>query len=189
MSVRIVATTCKGWGAAYFESIYRIPTLISDLLLKTLRYLIRASSILNKNVKLYGAMNALDVKDESSCYNSDGQSDGNTDTSFVVMFHRHVLLSEIRIQFQGGFVPEECHLFCAELVQDAEHSEITWKVIEDAFIEPEDNNELQSFDLTEMENPEERKCDAIKLQLKSSSDFYGRVTIYKLEVWGEEMEQ
>lgn len=148
----------------------------------------KASSILNKNAKLYGAMNALDVNDESSCYNSDGQSDGKTDTAFTVLFHRNVLLSEIRIQFQGGFVPEECDLFCAEVTQKPGQSEMTWKLIEDAYIEPEDNNELQSFDLTEIENPEERKCYAIRLQLKSSSDFYGRVTIYKLEVWGEEME-
>ena len=139
-------------------------------------------------------MNALDIHNESSCYNSDGQADGNTDTSFTVLFHRHVSISEIKIQFQGGFVPEECELFTTSTAsasastKKAEQDDSDWNLIEDAYIEPEDNNEKQSFDLTEMENSQDRKCDAIRLQLKSSSDFYGRVTIYKFEVWGDEIE-
>ena len=146
-------------------------------------------------------MNALDTENGSSCYNSDGQADGNTDTSFTVTFHRTVSLSEIRIQFQGGFVPEECEFFTIDSssVQrksferrkgelDSSSGAQDWTLIEDAYIEPQDNNEMQSFDLTEMENTQDRTCDAIRFQFKSSSDFYGRVTIYKLEVWGNDIE-
>jgi len=58
-------------------------------------------------------MNALDVSNESTCWNSDGQADGDIDLSFVINFHRTVLIEELKIQFQGGFVSEECSLYTA----------------------------------------------------------------------------
>ena len=51
--------------------------------------------MLNKNTKLYGPMNALDVSKESTCWNSDGQADGDIDLSFVINFLLfHVLFPE-----------------------------------------------------------------------------------------------
>lgn len=138
-----------------------------------------ASSVLNKNAKLYGPMNALDTKNESSCWNSDGQADGEIENSFVVNFHRKVLVEEIRIQFQGGFACEECTLYSS-----SENNE--WKEIDNADIEPENINSIQSFPLGEDVDQEDRLCNAVQIGFHSMSDFYGRVIIYKLEVWGEE---
>ena len=142
----------------------------------------RASSVLNKN-KIYGANNALDNQNESTCWNSDGQADGNTEHSFIVNFHRSVSVSSISLQFQGGFVAEECQLYTTKKSEN----KIEWKEIKDAYIELEDVNTIQSFDLEECEERDEGAldCDAIKLVFKSSTDFYGRVILYKLEVYGE----
>lgn len=131
-------------------------------------------------------MNALDNSNESSCWNSDGDADGNTAISFVVSFHRSVTVKEIRIQFQGGFVAEECTLFLHDSpALDKDNLKAEWKELSDACIEPADSNEMQCFDLTE-QSENDRLCDSLKIEFNSSTDFYGRVTIYKLEVWGDE---
>jgi len=134
-------------------------------------------------------MNALD-SNESSCWNSDGMADGNNDISFIISFHRIVIMKEIRVQFQGGFVAEDCTLKVAKnTVSSASKSddvEVEWKELSDTLLEAEDSNEIQSFDLTEEEKEEDRKGESVMICFKSSTDFYGRVTIYKLEVWGEE---
>ena len=130
-------------------------------------------------------MNALDSNNESSCWNSDGDVDGNTAISFIVSFHRSVIVNEIRIQFQGGFVAEECALFLSHPSTPGKSSSIQWKELDETLMEPEDSNEMQYFDLTE-ESENDRQCDSLKIEFKSSTDFYGRVTIYKLEVWGDE---
>lgn len=136
-------------------------------------------------------MNALDNTNESSCWNSDGDADGNTAISFVLSFHRTVTIQEIRIQFQGGFVAEECTLFLPrsstafEKKGDGMNTVDYWEKSNDTFMEPEDSNEMQCFNLTE-ESESDRICDSLKIEFRSSTDFYGRVTIYKLEVWGDE---
>ena len=62
---------------------------------------------------------------------------------------------------------------------------LDWRELEDVEFEPDDTNETQSFDLTDA-NEDERRCNALKLSFGSSTDFYDRVTIYQLEVWGDE---
>ena len=124
-------------------------------------------------------MNALDITNESTCWNSDGEADGELENTFSLNFHRNVLVDQIKIQFQGGFVAEECSLFVTK--QNA-----SWEQIEEAYIEPENMNSIQEFPLDEVDESS-RKCCAIKLSFDSSTDFYGRVIIYKLEVWGQEI--
>lgn len=148
----------------------------------------KASSVLNNNAKLYGANNALDHQNESSCWNSEGRADGNTEHSFVVYFNRHVQISCIGLQFQGGFVAEECTLYTTKSIGSAAtDSLVDWVEIQDAYIEPENVNHLQMFHLKECRNQEDLSCVAIKLIFKSSTDFYGRVILYKIEVHGKEM--
>jgi len=127
-------------------------------------------------------MNALDINNESSCWNSEGQADGETEHSFIINFHRSIFIEEIRIQFQGGFVPEECTLY---LSSSSMGTSPQWKEIEDAEIEPENINSIQKFPLDDIEE-DERLCNTIKLTTHSGTDFYGRVIIYKMEVWGKE---
>lgn len=132
-------------------------------------------------------MNALDIGNESTCWNSDGQADGELENIFVLHFHRDVQIDQIKIQFQGGFVAEECVLFTAKKSGDNTNgSSLSWREIEDAYIEPENINSIQDFSLEEV-NEGHRQCNTMKLSFESSSDFYGRVIIYKLEVWGKEI--
>jgi len=142
----------------------------------------RASSTLNRNSKLYGPNNALETTNASSCWNSDAApSEGDSSISYGVYFGRTVEVREIRIQFQGGFVGEEC------IVSGGSRQglNVTWNEL-DVPVDPEDSNHLQEFDLTEAAS-EQRKCDAVKIDFESSTDFYGRVTIYRFEVWGREI--
>lgn len=133
---------------------------------------------------MYGPMNALNFENESSCWNSDGQADGATVHAFILNFHRRVQLSSISFQFQGGFVPEECRLMTSQLDEE-NHVKTTWNEIDDADIELENTNKLQVFDLEDVESQDFLECDALKLEFLGSTDFYGRVILYKLIVEGE----
>mmetsp|Transcript_115 Transcript_115/g.301 ORF Transcript_115/g.301 Transcript_115/m.301 type:complete len:160 (+) Transcript_115:199-678(+) len=142
----------------------------------------RASSVLKRNTKLYGPMNALDTTDEVSCWNSDAVPSGTSSSdagpiTFTIHFgpNRTVEIDEIRIQFQGGFVAEEC---TACLSRGGGED---WVEMEEP-IEPEDVNDMQAFAIADAD----RTCNMLRLSFEGSSDFYGRVTIYKLEVWGSE---
>lgn len=131
-------------------------------------------------------MNALDVNNASSCWNSDGQADGEIENYFVIHFHRNVCIKEIKIQFQGGFAAEECTLYVTSSSAGSNATkDYEWIELEDADIEPENINLTQKFSLDDIDD-QEKICNSLKLGLESFSDFYGRVIIYKLEVWGEE---
>lgn len=143
----------------------------------------RASSVLN-NSKLYGAINALDSSDASSCWNSEGVKSGeSTASAFTLNFGRVVEVNDLRIQFQGGFVARDCAVSVA--LQDGGNGRAEWTELDEAPVEAEDTNELQCFDLTDAP-PSKRRCNMLKLEFDESTDFYGRITIYRLEVWGSE---
>ena len=52
--------------------------------------------------------------------------------------------------------------------------------------DPEDNNEMQIFPICASESAE--KSRFLKIEFNASTDFYGRVTIYRLEVYGDDMQ-
>uniref|UniRef100_A0A7R9WR12 F5/8 type C domain-containing protein n=1 Tax=Craspedostauros australis TaxID=1486917 RepID=A0A7R9WR12_9STRA len=136
----------------------------------------RASSILQRNPKVNGPKHALDYEKESSCWNSDGVKSGETPKPlhFIVDFGRSVRATQIRIQFQAGFVAEE--------VAIEYQTESGWQTAMEEE-ELEDTHEMQTIDLES-----EVVCRAIKLNLDEFKDFYGRVTVYQLQVWGHEAE-
>ena len=77
----------------------------------------RASSVLNRDIKRYGPRNALNIDDGSSCWNSDGSSSSSSSSiSFTLNFGRAVEVTELKIQFQGGFVAEECSLMSSSFL-------------------------------------------------------------------------
>jgi hypothetical protein len=61
-------------------------------------------------------------------------------------------------------------------------SDNEWLDLEE--LEPEDNHDMQTFSLVKDES-----CTgtALKLVFDEFTDFYGRVTIYRIEVWGQEV--
>mmetsp|Transcript_41620 Transcript_41620/g.61061 ORF Transcript_41620/g.61061 Transcript_41620/m.61061 type:complete len:138 (+) Transcript_41620:2-415(+) len=137
-------------------------------------------------------MNALDITDHSSCWNSEA-SPQKKQQILQIMFRRKVSIRKIGITFQGGFAGESAQLSTSK----EEGGKFTlW---EDAFIEPEDRNEFQEFDLPVEEGVDDSSsgsggnhpcvCHALRIAFGESTDFYGRITIYRLEVWGYETEE
>ncbi|KAH7886248.1 galactose-binding domain-like protein [Phlebopus sp. FC_14] len=76
------------------------------------------------------------------------------------------------LTFQGGFVGTQC---AVEVALSPEKP--VWVTL--AHIHPEDVNRRQEFELPD---GEEIRC--LKIIFESSSDFFGRVTLYELQVEG-----
>uniref|UniRef100_A0A8C2CYF2 Nuclear receptor 2C2-associated protein n=1 Tax=Cyprinus carpio TaxID=7962 RepID=A0A8C2CYF2_CYPCA len=89
----------------------------------------RVSSVLNRAVKQFGKKFMFD-SDEETCWNSD-----QGESQWVVLeFPQPVKVSELRLQFQGGFSGKSCKLQGSAKEEDLKH-------IVDFY--PEDNNCLQ----------------------------------------------
>ncbi|KAE8891957.1 hypothetical protein PF005_g9593 [Phytophthora fragariae] len=131
----------------------------------------RASSTLDRNKQLYGAANMLST-DLSSCWNS---AQG-IPQQVQVLLHRAVDVSALCVMFQGGFVGQDVQVHVRKAGGGG-----GWEQV-DVVVDPEDANDLQEFPckLTQVE--------AVALTFQRSTDFYGRVVIYRLEVHGVEVE-
>lgn len=164
--------------------------------------------MLQKNTKLYGPMNALDCSRELTCWNSEGSPEGKTTRNhFVVEFCHPVIPVELCIQFQAGFVAEEMTVFKRKerniIDSDNDNTDNNdnvneWIQMDEAF-EVDDDHEMQSFSLPvasvvvpkdvdgnggTKDVTKETTTTALKLVFDECTDFYGRITIYKLQVWG-----
>ena len=127
---------------------------------------LRASSVLQKNSKLYSPMNVLD-DDAGTSWNSEGNQP--TPTSLLLDFNRPVHPTTVKFQFQAGFAAESCTIFVDGKNSGCESLEL------------KDSHELQEHRVTLP--PQTNK---MKLVLEDLTDFYGRVILYRLEVWGQE---
>ncbi|XP_049321482.1 nuclear receptor 2C2-associated protein [Astyanax mexicanus] len=126
----------------------------------------RVSSVLNRDVKQFGK-NFMFDSNEETCWNSD-----QGDQQWVFLeFPEPVKVSELRLQFQGGFSGRSCKLEGCNKEGNLEH-------IEDFY--PEDDNSLQSFPIQDA--PLVQK---VKIVFKNSTDFFGRIVVYSLDILGE----
>jgi len=118
----------------------------------------KVSSVLNKNVKEFGKNFLFDGR-EDTCWNSDQGS-----PQFIQLTFKkpQTSISQLQIQFQGGFVGTQCHV----IVNDEQKLDFF----------PEDSNKLQTFSLGLNE------CQTLKIVFGGSTDFFGRVTIYQLKL-------
>lgn len=123
-------------------------------------------------------MNALQTENGSSCWNSDACQD--EDQQFLHLeFGRPVQVASLKIEFQAGFIAEICHVQLKQASGD-------WIDVEE--LEPVDNHDFQEFALNANgDNKNDLTGTALKLVFEEFTDFYGRVTIYRLEVWGKEV--
>ena len=128
-----------------------------------------ASSVLQKNVKLYGPMNALDVHNGSSSWNSEGNS--QNETTLIIIFGRTVVPTTVKLQFQAGFSAETV------TIQNPDENEMIDE------LELEDIHEIQTHSLL-VDN--QKPLTSLKFTMDNFSDFYSRVILYRLEVWGHE---
>jgi len=125
------------------------------------QYTCRVSSTLNRDTKQFGKKYLFDGNNET-CWNSDQGSP----QWISLEFEHPVPLSALSLQFQGGFCGKDCEV----------EIEGNQKILD---FYPEDANKLQTFHLQE-------KLEAvrkIRIIFNSSSDFYGRVTLYLLELY------
>uniref|UniRef100_A0A8C7XAL4 Nuclear receptor 2C2-associated protein n=1 Tax=Oryzias sinensis TaxID=183150 RepID=A0A8C7XAL4_9TELE len=126
----------------------------------------RVSSVLNRDGKNYGKKNMFDC-DEETCWNSD-----QGECQWVSLeFPGPVRVSEVKVQFQGGFSAKTCRLEGG--LKNGDFTEL------DQFY-PEDNNALQSFPIQEAAT-----VNKVKIFFENSVDFFGRIIVYSLDVLGE----
>jgi len=124
---------------------------------------LKVSSTLNNDRSL-GKQNLL-TDDNETCWNS-----GEGKQQFIIInFNKTINLNHFTIQFQGGFVCRQIELVT---VTFGGLSKLTNTV------EPNDSNSNQIFQC---------KCDnisSVKLIMSNPSDFFGRIIVYRLDLFG-----
>ena len=107
----------------------------------------------------------------------------------MIDFHRPVIPVELCIQFQAGFVAEEMTVLWKKNNKRGETGSDEWVEVDE--YEIDDDHDIQSFPLQEqLKSGKEQQQDevtAIKLLFDECTDFFDRVTIYILQVWGTEV--
>jgi hypothetical protein len=86
-----------------------------------------------------------------------------------LLFDKKVTPTRLLLTFQGGFVGTRCSI---EVFDSSR-----WRQL--SFIYPEDVNRKQSFDLAGASDVE-----GLKIVFEESSDFFGRITVYDLQLDG-----
>ncbi|XP_014678117.1 PREDICTED: nuclear receptor 2C2-associated protein-like [Priapulus caudatus] len=137
---------------------------MTDSLLASAR--VSVSSVLNRNVKEFGKQFLIDGSDET-CWNSDE----GLPQWVLLRFLHPVLIARLCVRFQGGFAGRECHLEGGDSPQ-------TLRRLADFY--PEDVNALQTFDVRA-----QQPVSVARLVFASSTDFYGRVVVYSLDLLGD----
>ncbi|XP_063146879.1 nuclear receptor 2C2-associated protein [Candoia aspera] len=127
----------------------------------------RVSSVLNREVKQFGKKHMFDGNEETSWNSDQGATQWLT-----VGFPQMVQASQIQIQFQGGFASRKC------ILQGGQKGGNLSTVAE---FYPEDNNSLQSFPF------KAEPLDRLKITFQNSSDFFGRIIVYHLDILGQKL--
>ncbi|NXS76134.1 NR2CA protein, partial [Pandion haliaetus] len=131
----------------------------------------RVSSVLNRDVKQFGKKHMFDTNEET-CWNSDQ----GTCQWVTLDFPHTVKVSQLHIQFQGGFSSRLCTL---------EGCRAGEELVKISDLYPEDINAMQiSFAAFQVE---EVVLDKLKITFENSTDFFGRIVVYHLGVLGERL--
>lgn len=130
-------------------------------------------------------MNALDIHNSSSCWNSEGIEQGSsrvgtdrTNQWIRLDFGRRITPVEVRIQFQAGFAGESCILQGTN-----EEKDWDWDTVDEMEFEDVHEVQIHALETADRSRP---MYSSLKLAFSDLTDFYGRVTIYRLEIWGYE---
>ncbi|KAI6072376.1 Nuclear receptor 2C2-associated protein [Aix galericulata] len=117
----------------------------------------RVSSVLNRDVKQFGKKHMFDANEET-CWNSDQGA-----RQWVALdFPRTVKVSQLHIQFQGGFSSRLCTLEGCRTGEEL-------------------------VKISELFEVEETALDKLKITFENSTDFFGRIVVYHLGVLGERL--
>ncbi|KAF9145907.1 Nuclear receptor 2C2-associated protein [Mortierella sp. GBA39] len=126
---------------------------------------IKVSSVLNRETTLYGKQ-CLTDNSEETCWNSEA----GTPQFIVIDFGRKVNIETFQLMFQGGFVGKTC-----QVLAWTDASEF----VDMMRFYPEDINPLQI-------KAECQTTSRVKIVFESSTDFFGRITVYKLDILGQD---
>ena len=89
----------------------------------------------------------------------------NCGNLITLTFETPLKISQVQIQFQGGFVGTNCHFVVNDGPDTVEFF-------------PEDSNKTQNFRIDLQD-----KCTSLKIVFGGSTDFFGRITIYHLKLF------
>ncbi|GAB1600817.1 nuclear receptor 2C2-associated protein-like [Argonauta hians] len=131
---------------------------------------LRVSSVLNRDVKQFGKNGLIDGEDDT-CWNS---SEG-TPQWILVDLGTQAKIQQVAISFQGGFAGKDCWL---ETSPSVSSNELKYC----CNIYPEDKTTLQFVHIFPIK--ESPTAQLIKIIFNTSTDFYGRIIVYKLDIIG-----
>ncbi|KAL2917800.1 hypothetical protein HK105_202673 [Polyrhizophydium stewartii] len=140
---------------------------------------LRVSSVLNRDARNFGKKHLVDGSTET-CWNSDQgspqwvQIDAGDGAGAG-----ELRPTALRLMFQGGFAGKECEL----IGQRAQAPAADWEPIVRFF--PEDSNALQTFSVPAGGPGRASGFRRLRVVFHSSTDFYGRITLYVLEIESE----
>ena len=147
-----------------------------DLTEDTKGFKVRASSVLNRAAD-FQAKNMF-VEDDT-CWNSDAD-ENNGQWLLFDFLGKVVRLKSVRIMFQGGFVGQEGTIE----MKDSKEGEPKKTIVMDEIKRIEDSNDLQTWNIPDSDI----NAKFIRITFPTSTDFYGRVTIYKMCLIGDFVE-
>ena len=98
-----------------------------------------------------------------------------------MIFEKPIVPRRISITFQGGFVGTRTALEIP-ISGGSEGGKTEWKEWSSIF--PEDVNRAQTFDRSHKDGAE-GGVQGLKLVFQESSDFFGRITVYDLQLDGD----
>lgn len=142
---------------------------------------LKVSSVLQGNTADYGKSHLIS-SDSSTCWQSESSSNSSGETkpqTIGIEFTHPMHIQHIVLQFQGGFTPRLMH------VTVAKQSPTEAGAVKPAYepllsVEPLDSNEVQRWHC-------EAECViGLRFKLENSSDFFGRIICYSLDVQGVE---
>lgn len=180
-------------------------------LLDKLHIVSSASSIHDDDEDHYGPHLTLDTVNEDTCWTSGaGRPQSLTYEFYNPLTQEHkqrIHLKRIGIVFQGGFVGQDIDIYTqpfsstvstlsssssssssssADTLSSTTTTNNTnistdWSTTSTVHIEPDDINEEQFFDINAQD------ITGIRIIFNNSTDFYGRITIYRINFLGEKI--
>ena len=131
----------------------------------------KVSSVLNRSSE-FASKHMFDGRLDT-CWNSDQGS-----PQFILFdFGKNVITTDLKIMFQGGFAGVDGTVEVGSALES---------LVTVANLDITDTNDMQSYSLQLKNENQDMMQNGryLRIAFPTSTDFYGRVTIYQLEVWG-----
>ena len=84
--------------------------------------------------------------------------------------------------FQGGFAGKTCSTLIVPASDEASRESVDGTYVNVGSFYPEDVSTVQEFDVSG--NMSDVPVHQLRLQFDTATDFYGRITVYRLDVLG-----